>query len=173
MSWYIQCTSTKIQVTEILQGNHVFPSPSFEQNLGNSRGNLRDNSINQCGFSSKCKQKHPATPATLNHDQWTAITAEGCMAKHCECRCMESCQSKLKEIHWLYKGVDEKDLDNVAHEVIETLSETTSTMLQNADKQDVAGLQSFTIYTLNAQHSTISDINQYKLLNVKEDALTT
>ena len=45
---------------------------------------------------------------------------------------------KLKEINWLYKDVDENDLDNVSREVIETVSNTTSTMLEKADKQDVA-----------------------------------
>ena len=75
---------------------------------------------------------------------------------------------KLKEINWLYKDVDENDLDNISREVIETVSNTTS---EKADKQDVAGFQSFTIRAVNAKHSTTSDIDQYKLLNIKEDAL--
>ena len=45
---------------------------------------------------------------------------------------------KLKEINWLYKDVDENDLDNISREVIETVSNTTS---EKADKQDVAGFQ--------------------------------
>ena len=78
---------------------------------------------------------------------------------------------KLKEINWLYKEVDEDDLDDVAREVIETVSDTSSTMLERASKEDVAGFQSFTIRTLNSKQSTSSDIDQYKLVNVKEDAL--
>ena len=78
---------------------------------------------------------------------------------------------KLKEINWLYKEVDEDDLDDVTREVIETVSDTSSTMLEKATKEDVAGFQSFTIHTLNSKQSTSSDIDQYKLLNVKEDAL--
>ena len=78
---------------------------------------------------------------------------------------------KLKEINWLYKEVDEDDLDDVAREVIETVSDTSSTMLERASKEDVAGFQSFTIWTLNSKQSTSSDIDQYKLVNVKEDAL--
>ena len=78
---------------------------------------------------------------------------------------------KLKEINWLYKEVDEDDLDDVAREVIETVSDTSSTMLERASKEDVAGFQSFTIRTLNSKQSTLSDIDQYKLVNVKEDAL--
>ena len=78
---------------------------------------------------------------------------------------------KLKEINWVYKEVDEDDLDDVAREVIETVSDTSSTMLERASKEDVAGFQSFTIRTLNSKQSTSSDIDQYKLVNVKEDAL--
>ena len=78
---------------------------------------------------------------------------------------------KLKEINWLYKEVDDDDLDDVAREVIETVSDTSSTMLERTSKEDVAGFQSFTIRTLTSKQSTLSDIDQYKLVNVKEDAL--
>ena len=78
---------------------------------------------------------------------------------------------KLKEINWLYKEVDEDDLDDVAREVIKTVSDTSSMMLERASKEDVAGFQSFTMRTLNSKQSTSSDIDQYKLVNVKEDAL--
>ena len=64
---------------------------------------------------------------------------------------------KLKEINWLYKEVDEDDLDDVTREVIETVSDTSSTMLEKATKEDVAGFQSFTIRTLNSKQSTSSD----------------
>ena len=78
---------------------------------------------------------------------------------------------KLKEINWLYKEVDEDDLDDVAREVIETVSDTSCTMLERATKEDVAGFQSFTIRTLNSKQSMSSDIDQYKLIDVKENAL--
>ena len=78
---------------------------------------------------------------------------------------------KLKEMNWLYKEVNEDDLDDVAREVIETVSDTSSTILERASKEDVAGFQSFRIQTLNSKQSTSSDIDQYKLVNIKEDAL--
>ena len=56
-------------------------------------------------------------------------------------------------------------------EVIKTVSDTSSMMLERASKEDVAGFQSFTMRTLNSKQSTSSDIDQYKLVNVKEDAL--
>ena len=62
-------------------------------------------------------------------------------------------------------------LVDLIHQCFNSVSNTTSTMLEKADKQDVAGFQSFTIRTLNAKPSTTSDIHQFKVLNIKEDAL--
>ena len=78
---------------------------------------------------------------------------------------------KLKEINWLYKGVDNTSTDDVAKQVIETADSATSTMLVKASKEDVSAFQSYAIRTLNDKQSTLSDIEQYKLLSVKEDAL--
>ena len=79
---------------------------------------------------------------------------------------------KLREINWLYKDVDDTSIDNVAKQVIESAADSaTSTMLVKASKEDVSSFQSYTICTLNQKQSTISDIEQYKQLNIKEDAL--
>ena len=93
------------------------------------------------------------------------------MAKHGQRGHVKSCNSQAEGDQLVVQDVDENDLDNVSREVIETVSNSTSTMLEKADKQDVAGFQSLTIWTLNAKHSTTSDIDQYKVLNIKEDAL--
>ena len=55
--------------------------------------------------------------------------------------------------------------------MIETADSATSTMLVKVSKEDVCGFQSYTIRTLNDKQSTVSDIEQYKMLSVKEDAL--
>ena len=78
---------------------------------------------------------------------------------------------KLKDTNWLYQKVDEDSVDDVARQVIETVDTTTSTMLAKATKEDVSEFQSYTICTLNEKLSTTSDIEQYKLLSVKEDPL--
>ena len=78
---------------------------------------------------------------------------------------------KLKQINWLYKKVDEQSVDKVVKQVIETVDNTTSTMLVKATKEDVAEFQSYTIRTINEKQSTTSDIEQYKLLSVKEKPL--
>ena len=78
---------------------------------------------------------------------------------------------KLKEINWLYKDCDASCIDEAAKQVIETGDNSTTPMLVKASKEDVAGFQAYTIRTMNEKCSTMSDIEQYKLLSVKEDAL--
>ena len=79
---------------------------------------------------------------------------------------------KLKQMNWLYKKVDQQSVDDVAKQVIETVDTTTSRMLVKATKEDVSEFQSYTIRTLSEKLSTTSDIEQYKLLGVKEDPLS-
>ena len=67
--------------------------------------------------------------------------------------------------------MDEQSVDDVAKQVIETVDTTTSRMLVKATQEDVSEFQSYTIRTLNEKLSTTSDIEQYKLLSVKEDPL--
>ena len=78
---------------------------------------------------------------------------------------------KLKEINWLYQDCDDNCVDAAAKQVTETVSKPTSPMLVKASKEDVAGFQAYTIRTMNEKCSTVSDVEQYKLLSVKEDAL--
>ena len=75
---------------------------------------------------------------------------------------------KLKEINWLYKNVDDKSLEDATKKVVETIDTTSSTMIEKATKEDIAMFQSYTIRSLDQQHSITADIDQYKMLNVKE-----
>ena len=75
---------------------------------------------------------------------------------------------KLKEINWLYKNVDDKSLEDTTKKVVETIDTTSSTMIEKATKEDIAMFQSYTIRSLDQQHSITADIDQYKMLNVKE-----
>ena len=72
---------------------------------------------------------------------------------------------KLREINWLYANIDENSHDDA-------FSETTSTMLQKVSSEDVASYQSYTIRRLDQKESSIPDADQYKLTNIKEDALS-
>ena len=79
---------------------------------------------------------------------------------------------KLKAINWIYKNLDENCIDEIGKKaVIETVSSASSTVLEKATDEDIAGFQSYTIRNLDTQQVTGSDIEQYKLMNVKEDPI--
>ena len=78
---------------------------------------------------------------------------------------------KLKEINWLYRNVDDDTIDASSKEVIEVVSNTTCKMLEKATEADVQGLQAFTIRKLDTKIVKDSDKSQYKLLNVREQAI--
>ena len=79
--------------------------------------------------------------------------------------------SAVKTASWLYKEVADTSINEVAQQVIETADSATSTMLVKASKKDVSSFQSYTVCSLNVKQSTVSDIEQYQLLSVKEDVL--
>ena len=79
---------------------------------------------------------------------------------------------KLKDINWVYADVDEASLDDAARRIIESVSDTSSTMLQKVSDDDVSSFQSYTIRRLDQKEPNVPDTDQYKLSNVKEDALS-
>ena len=78
---------------------------------------------------------------------------------------------KLREINWLYSEVKDDSVDEVSKKVIEIANSASSTMLDKADEHDISGFQAFTIRNLDNKLSTESDIEQYKLLSVREDPI--
>ena len=80
---------------------------------------------------------------------------------------------KLMETNWLYKGLDDKSVDEAAKRVIEVTNNTNCTMVEKATASDIAAFQAYTIRSLDNKLSSGSDIEQYKLLSIKEDAWTT
>ena len=77
----------------------------------------------------------------------------------------------LKKDNWLYKDLDDSSVDEAAKKVLEVANNTTSKMLDKATKQDIDSFQAFTIRDLDSKLSSEPDIEQYKLLGVKEDPL--
>ena len=77
----------------------------------------------------------------------------------------------LKDINWLYNEVDYDSIDDVSKKMIEITKSASSTMLDKADDGDIAVFQAFTVRNLDNKLSTESDIDQYKLLNVREDPI--
>ena len=64
--------------------------------------------------------------------------------------------SKLKQCNWLYKDISDESVDSAAKEVIEVLSNTSSTVLRD----------------MNDKLSTKNDLEQYKMLSVQEEPLS-
>jgi len=78
---------------------------------------------------------------------------------------------KLHEINWLYKNVHDDSVDNATKKVIEVANNATSRILERATKEDNACFQAYTIRNLDSKMPTSSDIDQYKLLAVKEEPI--
>ena len=75
---------------------------------------------------------------------------------------------KLKQINWLYKDVRADAIDETSKQVVEVANSATSTMLAKADEADIAGFQAYTVRNLDNCFQPDSDIDQYKMLSVKE-----
>ena len=79
---------------------------------------------------------------------------------------------KLKQINWLYANIDDGSVDDASRRIVESVSDTTSTMLAKVTADDVKSFQSYTIRRLDQNQSSLTDSEHYKLMNVKEDALS-
>ena len=84
---------------------------------------------------------------------------------------VQAAYEKLKDINWLHKNLDDESLDEVSKKVVEVANSATSTMVEEATDEDILGFQSYTIQNMNSNLSKGSDVQQYKLQNVKEDPL--
>ena len=76
---------------------------------------------------------------------------------------------KLRQINWLYRDVSDTMVDASAKQVIEVVNKASSKVLKRVSKEDVASFQCYTIRNLNSSLPTTSDIEQYKLLHVREE----
>ena len=79
---------------------------------------------------------------------------------------------KPREINWLYANVDENSLDDVSRHIVEAVSDTTSKMLAQVSTDDVSEHQSYTIRRLDQRQCNKPDADQYKLMDVQEDAIS-
>ena len=77
----------------------------------------------------------------------------------------------LKKDNWLYKDLNDSSVDEAAKKVLEVANNTSSKMLDKATKQDINSFQAFTIRDLDSKLSSEPNIEQYKLLGIKEDPL--
>ena len=79
---------------------------------------------------------------------------------------------KLKDINCMYADIDECGLDAASRHIIESVSDTSSTMLEKVRAEDVSSYQSYTIRRLDRKEPNVPDTDQYKLSSVQENALS-
>ena len=56
--------------------------------------------------------------------------------------------------------------------MVKTVSESTSTILEEVSCDEVNAYQSYTVRQLNSKHSSLPDTDHYKLVDVKDDPLS-
>ena len=71
----------------------------------------------------------------------------------------------------MYKNLDNQSLDDAAKKVVDVVDKASSKMIEKASVDDIAALQSYTIRSLDQQGSALMDVEQYKMLNVKDDPI--
>ena len=80
--------------------------------------------------------------------------------------------NKLKEVNWLYRNVKLDSVEESAEKdlVIEETSSTSSEMVRRVKNKAeyTAGLQAYTVRTLNKAVPNSKDIDQYKLVHVED-----
>ena len=64
-----------------------------------------------------------------------------------------------------------ESIDDTTKHIIEVSNTATTSMLEKATKDDVASFQAYTIQNLDNKLSPTCDIEQYKLLSVREDPI--
>ena len=77
----------------------------------------------------------------------------------------------LRSCNWLYKDISKESVDEATKKIIEVSNATTSRMLEKASRDDIATFQACTIRNLDNKISSTSDIEQYKVLNIRKDPI--
>ena len=81
---------------------------------------------------------------------------------------VKQAKQKLQQINWLYRELDDDVVDKAVKNVVEVAQNSSNAMLEKVSDSDVAAFQSYTIRNLNRKAPTESDIEQFKLVNVRE-----
>lgn len=135
-----------------MQGDDVFSTTTYEKNLDVTETRLPDPQVYVI-INSK--------PTTQNII-WRSLI---------DIRKVKATVTKLQHINWLYKDIHDDAVDESALKVIEVVNKASSTMLVKANTSDIASFQSYTIRNLDNKLINTSDIDQYKLQNIKEEPI--
>ena len=78
---------------------------------------------------------------------------------------------EFKGISWLYQDIHDSSVDEASKKVIEVVSSTSITKLEKGTTEEIDAFLAYTIRNLDKKLLTQSNIEQYKVVNVKEDPL--
>ena len=84
---------------------------------------------------------------------------------------VKQAKQKLQQINWLYRELDDDVVDKAVKNVVEVAQNSSNAMLEKVSDSDVAAFQSYTIRNLNRKAPTESDIEQFKLVSVREELI--
>ena len=77
----------------------------------------------------------------------------------------------LRSCNWLYKHVQDSSVDESTKHIIEVANNATSKMLEKASVDEIDAFQAYTIRNLDNKLSTTTDVEQYKLVSVREEPI--
>ena len=77
----------------------------------------------------------------------------------------------LRFCYWLYKNVHEKSIDETTKQIIEVSNNATTEMLKKVSSDELDAFQAYAIRNLDSKLSTVSDLEQYRLMSITEDPL--
>ena len=72
---------------------------------------------------------------------------------------LKSALRKLKSINWLYADVNENSLDDASRQIVESVSDTSSKMLEKVSADDVSLYQSYVLMQNRLQCLILSITN--------------
>ena len=78
----------------------------------------------------------------------------------------------LRSCNWLYKNVHEKSIDESTKHIIEVSNNATIEMLKKVSSDELDAFQAYTIRNLDSKLSTVSDLEQYRLMSITEDPIS-
>ena len=77
----------------------------------------------------------------------------------------------LRSCNWLYKNVAKESVDESTKHIIEVTNNSNTKMLAKATTTEINAFQAFRIRNLDNKLSTTSDVEQYKVLSVREEPI--
>ena len=78
---------------------------------------------------------------------------------------------KMKETNIFYKNISDSAVDDATKKTIEAVSNVNTTLLEKSTKEDIDGLQAYTIRRMDEVLPTGLDCDHYKMLTIQDRPL--